>query len=75
MNEGQLKIREKIAQCTFVQLINPDEYKVVGSELEGTVNLSTKCYTCRKFDIDQYPYVHGMTACLYKHIKFHHMCS
>ena len=67
--------REKTAQRTFVQPINPDEYRVVGGELEGTVNLSTKSCTCRKFDMDQYPCVHGMAACLYRHIKFHHMCK
>ena len=69
----QLKKREKTVQCTFVQPINPDEYRVVGGELEGTVNLSTKFCTCRKFDMDQYPCVHGMAACLYRHIEFHHV--
>ena len=66
---------ENTSQRTFVQPINPDEYRVVGGELEGTVNLRTKTCTCRKFDMDQYPCVHGMTAYLYRHIEFHHMCS
>ena len=25
--------------------------------------------------MNQYPCVHGMVACLYRHIEFHHMCS
>ena len=48
---------------------------MIGGELEGTVNLSTKSCTCKKFDMDQYSCVHGMVACLYRHIEFHHMCS
>ena len=73
--EEQLKMLENTSQRTFVQPINPDEYRVVGGELEGTVNLRTKTCTCRKFDMDQYSCVHGMSACLYRHIEFHHMCS
>ena len=50
--EEQLKIRENTAQRTFVQPINPDEYRVAGGELEGMINLSTKSCTCKKFDMD-----------------------
>ena len=48
---------------------------MVGGELEGTVNLSTKSCICRKFDMDQYPCVLRMTTYLYRHIDVHHMCS
>ena len=43
--------------------------------MEGLVDLSSKTYTSRKFDTDQFPCVHTIAACMRRHIPFHVMTS
>ena len=50
--EERLKKREQIAQRTFVEAINPNEYRVIGGYLKKTVNLTTRSCTYRKFDLE-----------------------
>ena len=60
----------------LVSPINPNQYRVVGSnEIEGLVDLSNKTCTCRKFDLNQFPCVHAIARCMRRHIPFHVMTS
>ena len=74
-SKQQLDKRSPIAQRMMVQPINPNEYRVTGAPSEGMVNFTTKSCTCRKFDLDQYPCIHAMAACRYRHLPYHVMCS
>ena len=63
--ELKLNKRSQIASRMLVSPINPNQYRVVGSnEMEGLVDLSSKTYTSRKFDTDQFPCVHTIAACM-----------
>ncbi len=73
--EERLLKRREVAQRMFVQPINPNEYRVIGNPMEGLVNFNTKSCTCRKFDLDQYLFVHAMAVCINQRIDFHAMCS
>ena len=60
----------------LVSPINPNQYRVVGSnEMEGLVDLSNKTCTCRKFDLNQFPCIQAIVACMRRHILFHVMTS
>ena len=60
----------------LVSPINYNQYRVVGNnEMEGLVDLSSKTHTCRKFDMNQFPCVHTIAACMRRHIPFHIMTS
>ena len=73
--DQRLDTKSPTAQLLIVQLINPSEFRVTGAPAEGTVNLTTRSCTCRKFDLDQYPCIHAMAASRYRHLPYHVMCS
>ena len=74
--ELKLNKQSEIASKMLVSPINPNQYRVVGSnEMEGLVDLSNKTCTCRKFDLNQFPCVHAIAANMRRHIPFHIMTS
>ena len=74
--ETKLSKRSEIASRMLVRPINPNQYRVVGSnQLEGMVDLANRTCTCKKFDLHQFPCVHAMAACMQRHIPFHAMTS
>ena len=74
--EAKLSKWSEIASRMLVRPINPNQYRVVGSnQLEGMVDLANRTCTCKKFDLHQFPCVHAMAACMQRHIPFHAMTS
>lgn len=60
--EKQLEKCHAYAKNLLVEVINLCEFKVIGGSFEGVMKLKCKSYTCKKFDMDQYPCDHAIVV-------------
>ncbi|XP_062085351.1 uncharacterized protein LOC133791437 [Humulus lupulus] len=70
-------MRQRYEQSRYMRVtpINISEFHVKGEPLDGLVNIEEHSCTCREFDIDKIPCIHGITAAMHRGVDVYSLCS
>ncbi|PON36560.1 Zinc finger, PMZ-type [Parasponia andersonii] len=73
--EKKLEDRIEAAKTLIVQPLSHYEFYVMDGNRDGQVNLQTKTYSCRRFDLTGLPCMHALAAILSRGINPYSLCS
>ncbi|XP_062080330.1 uncharacterized protein LOC133785087 [Humulus lupulus] len=70
-------MRQRYEQSRYMRVtpINLSEFHVKGEPLDDLVDIEEHSCTCREFDIDKIPCVHGVTAAMHRGVDVYSLCS
>ncbi|KAK3193329.1 hypothetical protein Dsin_024639 [Dipteronia sinensis] len=68
-------VKDEEARYMLVYLITFDTFLGKDVDLDGHVDLTTKTYTCREFDVDQLPCAHALACIRLRGFSFLDYCS
>ncbi|XP_062080964.1 uncharacterized protein LOC133785763 [Humulus lupulus] len=70
-------MRQRYEQSRYMRVtpINLSEFHVKGEPLDGLVNIEEHSCTCREFDIDKIPCIHGIAAAMHCGVDVYSLCS